>query len=381
MKRWPDHYYFCTYFDQNYLARGLLLCESLMEHVPSFTLYVLALDDVAYDIIIAKSFSNIVPIHLRDLEKYDSELLATKSTRSLIEYYFTCSPCFPLYVLTKNPAIDILTYIDADIYFYDSPRPFYEELGNNSILVFEHGISPIEEERHGRFNVGYLSWRSDETGLACLRWWRDRCIEWCFDRIENGKFADQKYLDQWPILFKPTIISKQTARALAPWNVERYRVTYRRGKPVNLILFHFHGLRLLSRRRYTICNAYNPSASDIDKLFNVYVRKLVRLSAKYTTTIKHNMRIGLFDSNAAVVFLTVPLLSKLIWNWTKYWTKSRNQGKKFVCSYQIGALQNPVRESMKILFRYPLLIINRHILIGILARHIRNSINNHSHKS
>ena len=381
MKHWPDHYNFCTYFDQNYLARGLLLYESLTAHVPSFTLYVLALDDVAYDIIIAKSFSNIVPIHLRDLEKYDSKLLATKSTRSLIEYYFTCSPCLPLYVLEKYPDIDILTYIDADIYFYDSPHPFYEELGNNSILIFEHGISPIEEERHGLFNVGYLSWRNDETGLACLRWWHDRCIEWCYDRIENGKFADQKYLDQWPILFKPTIISKQTASALAPWNVERYRVTYRRGKPFNLILFHFHGLRLLSRHRYTICNAYNPSASDIAKLFNVYVRKLNRLSAKYTTTKKANLRMKLSNSNDPVVFLTVPLFSKLIWNWTKYWKKSRNQGKKFVNSYQIGALQNPVRESIKILFRYPLLIINRHILIGILARHIRTSICDHSLKS
>ena len=32
-------------------------------------------------------------------------------------------------------------------------------------------------------------------GLKALKWWRDRCLEWCYARIEDGKFGDQFYIE------------------------------------------------------------------------------------------------------------------------------------------------------------------------------------------
>jgi hypothetical protein len=369
MKRWPDHYYFCTYFDYNFLARGLLLYESIIVHVPSFTLYVLALDDETYDILTAKSFSNIVPIHIRDLEKQDAELLATKSTRSLIEYYFTCSPCFPLYVLAKNLDIDILTYLDADIYFYDSPRPFYEELGNNSILVFEHGISPLQEEKYGRFNVGYLSWRNDENGLACLKWWRARCIEWCYDKPENSKFADQKYLDQWPILFKSIIISKQKTRALAPWNLERHPIECLQEKPKDLIFFHFHGVKIISHWHYSTHN-YNISSKDGVKLFNVYVKNIVSKSKEYSLSLTGNIRYTSRNRYNRISFFPISFLSIAIWKYSHYILNSYKDANRMFAAYQEGSLRKPSLQAVKIMIKFPNLIFNRHILLGIFCKNL-----------
>ena len=42
-----------------------------------------------------------------------------------------------------------------------------------------------------------------------LKWWQEKCIDWCHDYPDNGRLGDQKYLDEWPKLFRKYIhISK-----------------------------------------------------------------------------------------------------------------------------------------------------------------------------
>ena len=52
---------------------------------------------------------NVVPIQIAELETYDPELAATKATRSLIEYYFTITPCWPLYLFDTFNKIEQIT--------------------------------------------------------------------------------------------------------------------------------------------------------------------------------------------------------------------------------------------------------------------------------
>ena len=244
--------HFCTYCDHRYLPRALAMFESLRLFSPGAILWVLCLNDECFDLIESLEFDGLQAIPLVTLETHDSGLLATKQTRSRVEYYFTCSPCLPLFLLETCPEIELITYLDSDLYFFSSPEPVFEEMGARSVAIIEHRFPEAHGWmlKNGRFNVGWLSFRRSEDGMACLRWWRERCIEWCYDRIEEGRFADQKYLDQFPARFPNTAIILHRGSNLAAWNLANYKLSRRAGlvlvDDLPVIFFHFQGVRRLS---------------------------------------------------------------------------------------------------------------------------------------
>ena len=99
--------YFCTYFDRNYLPRGLALYRSLQRHCPAFQLWVLCMDRVCYDVLAKLGLAGVHPIALDEYEKGDEDLLRAKQNRTPIEYYFTCSPSLPLFVLDRHPQVQV----------------------------------------------------------------------------------------------------------------------------------------------------------------------------------------------------------------------------------------------------------------------------------
>ena len=249
-------YYFCTYFDRNYLVRGLTLYRSLTHHARPFVLWALCFDDFTHDILSKLNLSNLWSVSLQEFERNDEALLAAKQNRSRVEYYFTCTPSWPLYILSHFPEVDLITYLDADLFFYANPAPIYEEFGKQSILIVGHRFP--EHLRHleevGIYNVGLLAFRNDGHGRECLQWWRERCLEWCYDRVEDGHYADQKYLDDWPVRFRQVKVLNNKGAGLAPWNwmncdisIQSERATVD-GQP--LIFYHFHGLKVLNRWLY-----------------------------------------------------------------------------------------------------------------------------------
>lgn len=277
-------YYFCTYFDQNYLPRGLALYRSLQEHCPEFKLWALCMDNTSYGMLEKIDLPEVYPISLEEFERNDNLLLNAKQNRSRIEYYFTCTPSLPLYILNNWPEIDLITYLDADLFFFTSPAPLFEEMGDGSIAIIGHRFPPHlkYKEKHGIYNVGWLSFRRDENAIDCLNWWRERCIEWCYDREEDGRFADQKYLDDWPNRFKNIVVLENKGANLAPWNVSRYRLLHDKNgilvddKP--LIFFHFHGLKMITNCLYDPSwIEYGVKSSTIlrKNIYVVYLKALI----------------------------------------------------------------------------------------------------------
>ena len=133
-----------------------------------------------------------------------------------------------------------------------SLQPIFDEMQGQSVGIIEHRFTEAQSKlrRFGSYNVGWISFRRDQAGLACLRWWAERCIEWCYDRVEESRFADQKYLDEFPIRFEAVRVIQHKGANVGPWNVANYPITLHGeeirvdGQP--LIFFHFHGFKVLS---------------------------------------------------------------------------------------------------------------------------------------
>jgi hypothetical protein len=242
--------HYCTYFDRNYLTRAMALHRSLVRHSPPFTLWALCFDDDTYAALESLQLAGVEPIRLAELEAADPELVEVKSSRTTVEYYFTCSPSLPLHVMRGHSEVELITYLDADLLFYSSPQPIFDELGEGSVLIVPHRFPEHLRhlEVHGVYNVGLLSFRDDARGRAVLERWREQCLEWCFDRVEDGRFADQRYLDDWP--GRPGVVILQDPGAgLAPWNFMRHRIDLGTeppsvdGRP--LVFYHFQGVKAI----------------------------------------------------------------------------------------------------------------------------------------
>lgn len=275
-------YHFCTYFDIHYLLRGMTLYRSMTRHCQKFILYVLCLDDQTFSILSQLNLEKIKLITLNEIEQWETRLKAAKRNRSRIEYYFTLSPILPLYLISHYSDIDVITYLDSDIFFYSGPEPVYNELDNQSILIVEHRFPEHLKHRlvMGRFNVQYLSFRNDAHGITCLKRWLDQCINWCHDYPEKGRFADQKYLDEWPDLYNRLVILKHKGAGLAPWNWSNYHIEINRGQILVdnqlLVFYHFHGIKILNRYFISIGMArYDKIPVKLRKwLYGGYINEL-----------------------------------------------------------------------------------------------------------
>jgi hypothetical protein len=244
-------YELCTLFDANYLPRGLVLYRSLERVCEDFRLRVFCMDEESREILERLALPRLVPIGLDELEAHDRGLVEIKPTRTQVEYCWTATPAVCLYALEREPAIDSITYLDADLMFFTDPAPIYEELDDDSVLIVPHRYSARYrhvEATSGTYNVQFMTFRRDERGLAALRWWRERCLEWCYNRLEDGKFGDQRYLDDWPQRFEGVHVLQHAGGGLAPWNVEQHELSEEGGTVLvdgrPLVFYHYHSLRL-----------------------------------------------------------------------------------------------------------------------------------------
>lgn len=238
------------------MSRGLVMYESLKRNLDNFHLYIFAFDDLCYDILDKHKLGNATIISLKEFE--NEKLLEVKNDRTKAEYCWTCTPWTIKHVFEKYK-VEECTYIDADLVFYDNPLILLNEMKPGaSTLITEHRYSKLEkiyeEKRAGRFCVQFITFNISSESINILNRWANQCIDWCYNRYEDGKFGDQKYLDEWPHKYEGVHILENEGGGVAPWNVKKYKfiekddeilLKKKKSKTIfRLVFFHFQSLRL-----------------------------------------------------------------------------------------------------------------------------------------
>jgi hypothetical protein len=307
---------FCTLFNSAYLTRGVALYESLERNCVDFHLYIFAFDDKCYDVLKEMDLASATVVSMdefedetllsvkkeRDKGEYcwtctssvilfsikkfglesctflDSDLYFFSDPKILIEEMEENSVSIIEHRYTEGIKIDwiskrievgemekrILSGVSQDdkrflLDFYEKDLDLYklkedfsteEKIRIRDIL---HSAGHNLFSDFGKYCVQFMTFKNDKNGMEVLENWRNDCINWCYAKVEDGKFGDQKYLENWEKKYKGIISLRNLGGGVAPWNIKQYDFVLKTGKIIGkekktgrefaLIFYHFAALR------------------------------------------------------------------------------------------------------------------------------------------
>jgi len=267
--------FYCTVADSRFILETITLFRSLLKTADTLTdisFTVLCLDERAQDICL-KTDPRIKTLLLSDIN--DPELMATQKNRKVSEFAQTSKASLVCHLLNNMSPGAILTFIDSDIYYFSDPVVTLKDKDVWSIMITSHWFSEKKKElekKVGIYNSGFICFKNDSVGRNCAAVWRKDCIEWCFNRVDiAGKFTDQFYLEKWPHLFKPLVVSTNKGLNVGTWNADRFKITLNQVDGDTLVCFHFHGLKLYLDKNNI--KAY-PITVGNKNIYRVYIHAL-----------------------------------------------------------------------------------------------------------
>lgn len=302
-----DKLYFTTFFDSGYLSKGLALYQSLCRHCADFELIVFAMTEESFNDLQKLKLPNLRVIFFDSIQGPVLEKI--KKERNLRSYLWTCTPYTIDYCLNILQ-VPKITYLDADLYFFSDPRILIDDLGNKSVSITPHFFDPEFDNSQltGKYCVQFLTFKNNREGNAVCSDWKQKCTDWCFDFMADGKFGDQKYLDYWEQDFPGTIhVIDRLGAGLAPWNFKHVEVLapgndlqlFRSGVPEGKLIFaHFHGFSELSNGQFIMFGEPYLTTSSVRKqVYHAYVMALVAVEKyleeqgvkRYTIRLLHTL--------------------------------------------------------------------------------------------
>ena len=252
--------------------QGLALHISMERYVKPYTLWVLCMDDEVHNVLSNLNLPNLRLLLLSELET--PELLSVKPGRSIDEYCWTLTPFAPRFVFEADSTVPRVTYLDADLWFRKNPVAIFHEFESSGkpVLITDHSYAPEYDQSAiaGQYCVQFMTFVR-ERGEIVRKWWEESCIEWCFARYEDGKFGDQKYLDDWPVRYADLVhVLTDKELMLAPWNATRFPYS-------NSVAWHFHALRIVSNigEEFTaVFGDYHLPQCTQDNVYRPYLDEL-----------------------------------------------------------------------------------------------------------
>jgi len=304
-----EHY--VTLFDLAFAPQGLALHRSLLRHAKDFTLWILCIDREVEEFLTELDLPHVRLLSLAEIES--EQLLSVKSGRTRGEYCWTLTPFTFDAVFDADATVERVTYVDADVWLLRDPSLAFCSFQHSSaaVQITEHAYAPDHDQTatSGRYCVQFLT-MTRAGSEPVRRWWQERCIEWCFARLEDGKFGDQKYLDDWPERFGDLVhVAEPRSSFQGPWNAVRY--------PYNeALLYHFHGLRRESSTSVTLApRSYRIPKPHLRHVYQPYLQDLADVLAETgiagsTPEVTHSR--GRSKSSARFLYPLLSVLARIV---------------------------------------------------------------------
>ena len=254
---------FALMFDCQHMQEGLLCMASIQDRSPASKVYVLCLQDTVGTAVVKQGG---IPVDRSAIEAMYPQIAETlKTGRPWAPYTQSLKPFLLEYLFLKHRA-QVVTYVDSDMYFWGDPQEIDREFAEHSFMV-----TPFSQRINlCHFSGACFACRNDEKGKALLRWWQDRCVEWClWQPGPNGEFGEEGYLNiirSDPTKFQGTHVCEHPGINLSPWRLQFCDIQKSDvGLSVNgypLVCFHYQGYNKVSEE-YEAPEGLSPEASEL----------------------------------------------------------------------------------------------------------------------
>jgi len=323
------NYAACTIVSPNYFAYARTLAASYLMQHPGHRFYVLIVADLAD----SGPFSGDVftPVMLGEIGLADVRAEAMKY--DILELNTNVKPSFMKHLLARF-GLDVLVYLDPDIFVYAPLTPVFAALERGAAVVLTphmtmpvfDGKIPGEQEMlyNGTYNLGFVGVGKGPESQRLLDWWERRCLDLGYSEGRTGLFVDQKWMNLAPGLFENVAILRDAGLNMAYWNLHErglvetsdgYMVQNGAGGDVPLRFFHFSGVvvgdpGMLSKNTDRFTLADRP---DLRMLFDAY--KAVVLANKLPAVEALNYGYGAFTDGTTVTRLARRIYAKHAARW------------------------------------------------------------------
>lgn len=331
-----------TICSNNYLAQAKILGDSLLEKNPNYK-FVIGLCDELSDEIDYSFFENIEIIPVSQINIYCLDDIIKKY--DIIELNTSIKPSFFKYLISKYEKLDTIIYFDPDIQIFNKLILLEKYLEMDDILITPHILNPIPVDdfqpsenlflNYGVYNLGFLALNpKTQNAINLLDWWEDKTLKIGFNRVLDGLFVDQLWINLAPIFFNNVKVLKEYGFNVAPWNLHERNSIHKNDNDYimndnsQLVFYHFSSYSYKKPELFSkYYNRYNSIvlSKEIFELYNQYHNKLIESKIAFFSEIKCHyikveVRVVEKKSFSKVISDNIlpPFISKIIKNIFKF---------------------------------------------------------------
>lgn len=242
-----------TICSNNYLAQAKALGDSILETNPEYRFFIGLVDTLSPEINYETEIGHPV-ILANEIGIPDFESLWEKY--NIIELNTCVKPFFLEYFTNQYKDLSYLMYFDPDTFVFGNIADIEAEfIDGKEIILTPHILTPIPLDgkmpnehlflNFGTYNLGFIGIKNPSNNISFFKWWGERTYNIGFDRVSEGLFVDQLWMNFTPIFYSNTVVSKNAGLNMGPWNLhERYlsKTSEQKwivNKNIELVFYHF----------------------------------------------------------------------------------------------------------------------------------------------